>query len=187
MPAAVSEGRSAAREIARQLLEIEGMNETEAMASFNVGVMHGGTRSNVVPEYAEMHVDMRVEDMATADRLMAAIMSRKAIGDGISLKVEGDLNRPPFERSDKVQRLYKATQALAAALDLPMDETSRGGCSDGNNAAALGVPVLDGLGCSGAGAHALHEHILVSTIAPRAALIHNMLMSAAFQGMALED
>jgi glutamate carboxypeptidase len=182
----LAEGRSAAREIARHLLEIEALNETEPKASFNVGVIRGGTRSNMVPEYAEIEVDMRVEDMATATRMVDAILSRKAIGDGITLKVEGELNRTPFERSQKVARLYAATQKLAEALDLPMDETSRGGCSDGNIAAGLGVPVLDGLGCSGAGAHALHEHILASTIAPRAVLIHNMLMSRTFQAMALD-
>jgi len=182
----LAEGRSAAREIARHLLEIEALNETEPKASFNVGVIRGGSRSNMVPEYAEIEVDMRVEDMATATRMVDAILSRKAIGDGITLKVEGELNRAPFERSEKVARLYAATQKLAEALDLPMDETSRGGCSDGNIAAGLGVPVLDGLGCSGAGAHALHEHILASTIAPRAALIHNMLMSRTFQAMALD-
>ncbi len=182
----LSEGRSAAREIARHLLEIEALNETEPKASFNVGVIQGGTRSNMVPAHAEIEVDMRVEDMATATRMVEAILSRQAIGDGITLKVEGELNRAPFEKSEKVARLYAATQNLAAALGLPMDETSRGGCSDGNIAAGLGAAVLDGLGCSGAGAHALHEHILASTIAPRAVLIHNMLMSPTFQSMALD-
>jgi glutamate carboxypeptidase len=70
---------------------------------------------------------------------------------------------------------------LAAELGLPMAETRRGGVSDGNFAAALGLPVIDGLGCGGAGAHAVLEHILVSTIAPRAALLYGMLMSRRFQ------
>jgi glutamate carboxypeptidase len=77
--------------------------------------------------------------------------------------------------------MYDATVALAGELGLPMAETRRGGVSDGNFSAALGLPVIDGLGCNGAGAHAIDEHILVSTIAPRAALFHGMLMSRAFQ------
>lgn len=98
-------------------------------------------------------------------------------GPDIQLEVEGCINRPPFERTEGVARLYAAACALAARLSLPIDETHRGGASDGNFVAALGVPVLDGLGCNGAGAHALHEHILVSTIAPRAALMYGLVMS----------
>ena len=77
--------------------------------------------------------------------------------------------------------MYAATVDLARELDLPMAETRRGGVSDGNFSAALGLPVIDGLGCNGGGAHAIDEHILVSTVAPRAALFHGMLMSREFQ------
>lgn len=180
----LADGRSAIREIARQILDIEGLNETERAATFNVGTVSGGTRANVVPAWATIDVDMRADDMATAERMVASILARQPGGQDITLKVEGGLNRPPFVRSPAVLRLYRATEALAHALDLPMAETSRGGVSDGNFAAALGRPVLDGLGCNGAGAHALHEHILVSTVAPRAALMHGMLMSSHFQKLA---
>lgn len=181
----LKEGRSAANEIARHLLELEALNETEPKCSFNVGVIHGGTRSNVVPETAVIEMDMRSEDGTTQRRMFETILARRPITPDISLEVTGEINRVPFERSDKVARLYGATQALAEIMNIPMDETSRGGCSDGNISAGLGLPVLDGLGCSGAGAHALHEHILASTVAPRAALIHNMLVSATFQSLAL--
>lgn len=180
-----TDGRSAILEIARHIVEIEAMNETETKATFNVGTVQGGTRANVVPDLARMDIDMRVEDMATAERLVAAILSRQPVGPDIRLEVEGGLNRPPFVRSEAVARLYEATVALAGHLGLPMGETTRGGVSDGNFAAALGRPVLDGLGCNGAGAHAVHEHILVSTVAPRAALMHGMLMSGHFQQQAL--
>ena len=183
----LKEGRSAANEIARHLLEIEALNATEPGSSFNVGVIRGGTRSNVVPESAVIEVDMRSDDAAAQQRMFAAILARQPLTADVTLEVTGEINRVPFERSPKVARFYAATQALAAAMEIPMDETWRGGCSDGNISAGLGLPVLDGLGCSGAGAHALHEHILVSTIAPRAALIHNMLMSPAFQAQALDD
>ncbi|WP_342643824.1 M20 family metallopeptidase [Rhodoligotrophos ferricapiens] len=179
------DGRSAIREIARQILEIEALNDSETTATFNVGTIKGGTRVNVVPAEATIEIDMRVDDEATAQRMLAQMLSRQPHDPDIRLTVEGGMNRPPFERSPAVMRLYEATCALAAELGLPMAETSRGGVSDGNFSAALGLPVLDGLGCNGAGAHAIHEHILVSTIAPRAALIHGMLMSRAFQEKAL--
>ena len=181
----LADGRSAIREIARQILDIEALNETESAATFNVGTVTGGTRSNVVPAKATIEVDMRANDLPTAERLVTAMLARQPQGADITLEASGGLNRPPFVRSPAVARFYEATQALAAGLGLPMAETSRGGVSDGNFAAALGVPVLDGLGCSGAGAHAVHEHILVSTVAPRAALMHGMLMSPSFQEAAL--
>lgn len=183
----LQDGRSAILEIARHIVEIEGMNATEAAATFNVGTVNGGTRANVVPDLATIEVDMRANDLETADRLVAAMLARTAKGRDIALEVEGGLNRPPFQRSAKVARLYEAARALGAALGLDLGETSRGGVSDGNFAAALGKPVLDGLGCNGAGAHALHEHILVSTIAPRAALLHGMLTSRAFNERALGE
>lgn len=174
------EGRSAIREIARQVLDIEQMTLTEPHATFNVGIIGGGTRPNVVPEFCWAEVDMRADTQEDAERLVAHVLALKPHDPDVSLKVTGGINRPPFHRSDEVVKLYEATTALAKGLDLPIDETSRGGVSDGNLVAALGKPVLDGLGCSGAGAHALHEHILASTVAPRAALMFAIATDAAF-------
>lgn len=180
------DGRSAIREIAHQILDIEAMNDSERTATFNVGTVHGGTRANVVPDRAGIEVDMRVDDMATAERLIAAMLARRAFDRDVRLEVDGGLNRPPFVRSPAVVRLYSAARALAAHLGLRIGETARGGVSDGNFAAANGRPVLDGLGCGGGGAHAIDEHILVSTIAPRAALLHAMLTSRHFQSLATD-
>lgn len=177
----LSDGRSAIHEIARQIVDIEGLTTLEPHATFNVGVVAGGTRSNVVPAEAVIEIDMRADDLATAERVTRDLLARQAYGPDIRLEIEGGINRPPFERSPAVARIYEATKTLAAALRLPMAETKRGGVSDGNFAAAMGLPVIDGLGCNGAGAHAVHEHIVASTVAPRAALLYGMLMSAKFQ------
>lgn len=179
------DGRNAILELARHAVEIEGLNQTEAAATFNVGTFQGGTRTNVVPDLAVIEVDMRAEDNQTAERVVREMLARGAKGQDIRLEVEGGMNRPPFERSAAVARLFEATRALGAALGQELGETSRGGVSDGNFAAAMGKPVLDGLGCSGAGAHAVHEHILISTIAARAALMHGMLTSARFNALAV--
>lgn len=175
------EGRNAVCEVAKHILEIEALTQKEAKATFNVGVVRGGTRANVVPAEATIEIDMRVDDLETAERLTREILGRCAYGPDIRVEVEGGINRVPFERSPAVAKIYEATRELATELGLPMAETKRGGVSDGNFAAALGLPVIDGLGCNGAGAHAVHEHILVSTIAPRAALLHGMLTAHSFQ------
>lgn len=174
------DGRSAILEVARHIIDIEAMTATETHATFNVGTVHGGTRPNVVPAEAVIEIDMRADDMATAERLTAAMLARTSYNPDVRIEVEGGINRPPFERSPAVARMYEATKLLALGLGLPMAETSRGGVSDGNFSAALGRPVIDGLGCNGGGAHAIDEHILVSTLAPRAALFHGMLMSRHF-------
>jgi glutamate carboxypeptidase len=85
--------------------------------------------------------------------------------------VEGGINRAPFERSAEVVALYNKARAFASELGFELPETSRGGVSDGNFATALGIPTFDGLGCCGDGAHADHEHILVSSIPQRLALM----------------
>lgn len=174
------DGRSAIHEIARQIADIEAINDADDGVTFNVGTVRGGTRTNVVPDLARIEVDMRADDMAAAERHIALMLARKPFGPEVTVEVEGGLNRPPFERTPEVVRLYEATRSLGRHLGLDLGETSRGGVSDGNFAAALGRPVLDGLGCNGAGAHAVDEHILRSTIGPRAALFHAMLTSEAF-------
>lgn len=183
----LAEGRSAIREIARQVIDIEGLNDTVPEASFNVGTVRGGTRGNVVPAEAEIEVDMRMTDAATGERMLQHILSLAPHGPDVRLDISGGINRPPFLRSAAVGRLYESTRNLAGELGFDLPETARGGVSDGNFAAALGRPVLDGLGCGGHGAHAEDEHILASTIAPRAALIHAMLVSADFQSEALGE
>lgn len=173
----LNEGRNAIMEIVRHAIAIEALNRDEPLATFNIGTIGGGTLSNVVPAEAWTEIDMRAETTEVAERLTAAILARKPFDPDIDLTVTGGINRPPFPNSPAVTALYDKTTKLARRLGLTLGQTSRGGVSDGNFVAALGKPVLDGMGCSGAGAHALHEHILVSTIAPRAALMFNMAMS----------
>ncbi|MBN8245662.1 M20 family metallopeptidase [Nitratireductor aquimarinus] len=176
------DGRSAIREIAHHVIDIEQLTRTEPHATFNVGTISGGTRPNVVPEFCYAEIDMRADTQEDAERLTARLLRLDAYDPDVKLVVSGGINRPPFQRSAAVARLYEATKVLAEGLDLPLGETSRGGVSDGNLVACLGKPVLDGLGCSGAGAHALHEHILASTVAPRAALMFALATDPDFHG-----
>ena len=181
------DGRSAIREIARQILDIETRTNAETGLTFNVGTVRGGTRPNVVPAEAEIAVDMRAATVADGEAATAAMLARRPFDRDVRVTVTGGLNRLPFERTEPVARLYDAARRLAAQLGMRLGETSRGGVSDGNLAAAAGAPVLDGLGCGGGGAHAEDEHIDLTTVAPRASLLRGMIISGQFQNWALRS
>jgi glutamate carboxypeptidase len=168
-------GASAVLEIARQTVRLHAMNDAAAGITVNVGVARGGTLSNVVPAEARAEVDVRFSTAEEGKWLEHEICHLQAFDQRVQLVIKGGINRPPLERNAKVQFLYEHARQVAALLDCELGETSVGGASDGNFVGALGVPVLDGLGIDGDGAHAAHEHILVDGIATRGALIAGLL------------
>lgn len=170
-------GASAILELSRQIERLHSFNNLEAGTTVNVCTARGGTTTNVIPEHAECTVDVRFTSMAEAARIDEAIKSLTAFDEKVSVTVTGDVNRPPMERTDAVASLYEKARQAAASFNYDLGETQVGGASDGNFVAALGIPVLDGLGVTGDGAHTLHEHILVSDIANRAALVTMLLIS----------
>jgi glutamate carboxypeptidase len=168
-------GVNAIREIAMQVLAVDAIRDLDRGISVNVGVIAGGTRSNVVPDFATAAVDVRAEtiaDAAAIDRAMRALTARTP---GARLEISGGFNRPPMERSAGVIRLYETARACAEEIGLPLAEGATGGGSDGNFTAALGVPTLDGLGAVGDGAHALHEHVELAPLPARAAILAGLL------------
>lgn len=168
-------GVSAIRELIRQVMQIETLQDLEHGISVNVGVIAGGSRANVVAALAHAHVDVRAPSQADADRLHAVMMRLTPHLPGARLEVRGGFSRPPMERSAGVARLFELAREVGAELGQDVAEGSTGGGSDGNFTAALGVPTLDGLGAVGDGAHARHEHIVVSALVPRAALVAGLL------------
>jgi glutamate carboxypeptidase len=170
-------GISATHELAHQIIALHGLNDYVAGTTVNVGVVHGGTRPNVVAASAEAHVDVRVQTLAEAERIDAAIRGLTARLPGAVLEIDGGLNRPPMERSTAMGALFGSAQQIAAAMGVEIGEGSTGGGSDGNFTAALGVPTLDGLGPEGEGAHAAHEHVLTESFPRRAALVSGLLIS----------
>ena len=173
--AAHEEGINAIEELARHVLAIQALTDYAAGTTVNVGVIRGGTRSNDVPEQAWAEVDFRVMDMTEAARMDAIMRGLKPQRDGIKLEVVGGLNRPPMVRTPAIVALYARAEAIATELGFPISETGTGGGSDGNFTAALGVPTLDGLGVVGDGGHALHEHVLLSSLPERAALLAGLI------------
>ena len=168
-------GVNAIRELALQVLAVDAIRDLDRGISVNVGVISGGTRSNVVPDFATASVDVRAETMADADGIDRAMRALAAQTAGARLEVDGGFNRPPMERSAGVVRLFETARACAAEIGIALQEGATGGGSDGNFTAALGVPTLDGLGAVGDGAHALHEHVEVAPLPTRAAIIAGLL------------
>lgn len=168
-------GVSAIRELARQVLVIETLQDLESGVSVNVGVIEGGSRPNVVAAEARARVDVRAPTTSDAQRIDAAIRGLSPHLGGARLEITGGFGRPPMERTAGVAQLYEIAQAAGADLGQTIAEGTTGGGSDGNYCAALGVPTLDGLGALGDGAHALHEHVLVSALVPRAALVARII------------
>ena len=168
-------GANAIVELARQIPAIHAIADRDAGTTVNVTTIKGGTTTNVIPEFAECEIDVRFQTKAEAERTDAALRALSPTDDRVSLELKGGINRPPMERTPDVITLYEKARDLAATFGYDLAETQVGGASDGNFVAALGVPLIDGLGIHGDGAHMLTEHILVSDIAPRATLVTLLL------------
>jgi glutamate carboxypeptidase len=163
--------------LARQTERLHSLNDPARGVAVNVGVVQGGTRSNVVAAHARAEVDLRFSTAEDAARLEETILKTRPFDERVRVSVTGGINRPPLERTAQVAALFELARTVAASLDFELGEASVGGASDGNFAAALGVPVLDGLGIDGDGAHATHEHIIPDGIARRAALLAGLITS----------
>ena len=168
-------GASAILELARQTERFHSMSEPTSGTSFNVGLVHGGTRTNVVASEAEIELDVRFSTMKEAHRVTELMRQLQPFDHRVKLGVTGSLNRGPLERTAGVVKLYRHAREIADCLGFELGEQSVGGASDGNFVAAFNVPVLDGLGPDGDGAHAAHEHILISDIARRGALLAGLI------------
>jgi glutamate carboxypeptidase len=170
-------GVNSIRELARQIDKISGFTEVKKGLTVNVGVVTGGSRSNVVPANASAQVDVRITRMKDAAGIDKKMRSLRPFDRDCKIKVSGGINRPPMERSAGVAGLYMKAKAIARDLGWQLDEAAVGGGSDGNFTAGLGIPTLDGLGGVGDGAHAVHEHILISELPKRAALLAGLIES----------
>lgn len=167
-----ADGRSAIGEAAHQILRLEAMTDYAAGSTVSVGLISGGTASNVVPQHCRLVADVRVTTPAEGERLTAAIARLSPVNPDITLGITGGLNRPPYARSAGTAALYEQARQAAADLGQSLAEVPMvGGGSDGNFTAALGLPTLDGLGVEGSGAHTLDEYCNLSSVIPRCQLL----------------
>ncbi len=169
------QGVNAIEEISRQIIALHQMTDYDLGTTVNVGVIAGGTVSNVVPDHAQIQVDFRVSTAAEGQRLVTAIQAMQPQLPGARLEMTGGLNRPPMERTPLMIETFNRAHALGAALGLELIEGATGGASDGNFNGALGVPRLDGMGAVGDGGHAVTEHVIASSLPERAALLAAIL------------
>jgi glutamate carboxypeptidase len=167
------DGRSAIRELANVIHALEAMNDLKRGVTVNVGVVRGGTRPNVTPEEAYAEVDLRVPSIADSDEFVARILALTSKTEGVTVKVTGELNRPPYEKSNSGASLYEHAKGLAAELGFDLIDTHTGGGSDGNFTAAH-TGTLDGLGVDGKGAHTHIEQLYISSLEPRARLLYRL-------------
>ena len=167
------DGRSAIRELANVIQTLEAMNDIKRGITVNVGVVRGGTRPNVVAEEAYAEVDLRVPGIADADEIVPKILNLKSRSEGVSVKIVGELNRPPYEKGNAGAALFEHAKGLAAEIGFELVDTFTGGGSDGNFTAAH-TATLDGLGVDGKGAHTHYEQLYISSIEPRARLLYRL-------------
>lgn len=168
-------GRNAIEEMAHQILAIQKLTDYSRQTTLNVGVIRGGTVTNVVPEEAVIDVDVRVMQPGEWERLENEMKSLKPVLDGTSIEVNGDLNRPPMPFDETMKATFEKARSIAERLDMDLKAGGTGGGSDANFVAPLGVPVLDGLGAVGEGHHSEREYIVADSLAERTKLLSLLL------------
>jgi glutamate carboxypeptidase len=168
-------GRNAIEEMAHQVLAIQKLTDYSKQTTINVGVIQGGTVSNVVPEEAVIQVDVRVMQPGEWERLEAEMHNLKPVLDGTSISISGGLNRPamPFDETMKVT--FEKARSIAAQFGMDLKAGGTGGASDANFVAPLGIPVLDGLGAVGEGYHSDREYIFARSQDERVELVVALL------------
>ena len=170
------DGRSAILEMARQIVRIEGKTDYNRGITVNVGLVSGGTGVNVISAECTAEIDLRVPDARTAEEMVNWFLKLEPIGPDVDVKVEGGMNRPPYQKDVGIAALFEKAQSIYREIDKELkDVPLTGGGSDGNFTAALGIPTLDGLGADGKGAHAAYEQIYFSSLVPRTHLCARLL------------
>jgi glutamate carboxypeptidase len=171
----LADGASAVEELAHQILRVHALTDAEQGVSVNVGVVSGGTTENVVAAHAQARLDVRVARAEDVARIEHALHELEPALQGTTIAVDGDWTRPPLEQTAPSRLLFQKAREHGRALGLDLRGASSGGGSDGNLVGALGIPVLDGLGAEGGGAHAYDEHVRLDSIPVRAELLARML------------
>lgn len=169
-------GISAIEELARQIQTIHALSDYERGISLNIGLISGGERPNMVAPHAQAEIDLRIKAAGDADKYADKILNLQPILSGTDVKITGKITRRPFEETPDSLALFEKAKSISERLGMPTHRVFSGGGSDGNFAAALGVPTLDGLGSIGGGAHALTEHTIIDQLPKRAALAAELIM-----------
>lgn len=173
--ARLAEGRSAIREMAKQILAIEDMTTEDC--TYSVGVIHGGQWVNCVTTTCEAEALSMAKRQEDLDAGVARMLALRSSANDVTLEVTRGVTRPVWEPDAKGMALYDRARGIANSIGFDINPQSSGGGSDGNFTGAMGIATLDGLGVQGALAHTLEEHVLVDSLVPRARLMAGLLSS----------
>ena len=174
--ARLSDGRSAIREMCRQVVAIEALT-TDAV-TYSIGVIHGGSWVNCVATHCDAESLSMAKRQADLDAAVERMLSLRPTGNDVQLSVTRGVTRPVWEPEAHSMALYEVARGIAQRIGFEISSQSSGGGSDGNFTGAMGVPTLDGLGVQGAGGHTLEEHLLLDSLVPRAKLLAGLLQVA---------
>jgi glutamate carboxypeptidase len=166
-------GRSAILEAAHQVLALHALNGRWPTVTVNAGVIHGGTRPNVVPEQCELQVDLRAATSVAFDEAAAEIerLAASATVPDVRIELSRTAGHPPMEKTEASARLVALAVGIAGELGFSLKDAATGGASDANTTAALGVPTLDGLGPIGGDDHSVDEWLDLDSVVPRTTLL----------------
>ena len=164
------QGINAIQELAHQVLKLQSMTDYARGITFSVGDIRGGGVTNVVPDWASLIVDIRVAALADAQWVTKALHELKPALPGATLEIAGEFNRPPMECNSQRLAIFSRVHDIGVSIGLALDHGPSGGGSDASFTAGIGVPTMDGFGAVGDGAHAIHEHVQLSSLPERAAL-----------------
>ena len=168
-------GQSAILELSHQIQAVSRLTDLRRGITLSVGIIRGGTRTNVVAAEAVAEVDLRIARKSDGPVMERKVKSLRPVNRKCHLEIEGGVNRPPLERTKQVAALFHVAQKIAIELGFEVDEIAVGGGSDGNFTGGLGIPTLDGLGAVGEGAHAPHESVVAAELPRRAALLAGLI------------
>jgi len=171
--ATLSSGRSAIREMAKQIVAIDGMTTDDC--TFSVGIVHGGQWVNCVATTCTGEALSMAKRQADLDRGVERMLALSGTSNDVTFKVTRGVTRPVWEPDAGTMALYEKAVGVARQLGVELPHGSAGGGSDGNFTGAMGIPTLDGLGVRGADAHTLNEHIEIDSLAERGRLMAGLL------------
>jgi len=164
-------GASALVELTRFVSFLDGVVDTARGTSLTPSMARAGSAANVVPEQAELTIDARAWTREEAARVAIALRAYAPADDRVTVAVEGGFDRPPLEPTAASEALYEQARQAAEDLGFTLGAVRVGGASDGNVTAGAGIPTLDARGPLGGGADARDEHVLVSDLPRRSALV----------------
>jgi glutamate carboxypeptidase len=166
-------GRNAILQAAHTIVALQALNGRWPGVTVNVGTVHGGTRSNVVAERCELHVDLRSPELGTLEEAEAEVrrICSETIVPDVTVVAETNSWHRPMEKKEAAQRLVDIAVAAATELGFRLRDAATGGASDANTTSAAGTPTIDGLGPVGGDDHGPAEWVDVTSIVPRTALL----------------